>query len=79
MSEMIIKSAEDGLQHLAAHSPSSDSFELPISSSFTYAGKPDKVGFGMALLLDKILGMGYEPDGFEQKAGFRLYRYKKMG
>jgi len=39
---------------------------------------PDVIGFGMALILREILAMGYEPDGFEQKDGFRLYQYRKM-
>ena len=77
MSENIIATAEDGVRQLEVHQPSGDRFELAVSSSFTFKGKPDKVGFGMALILDRILAMGYEPDGFEQKEGFRLYRYKK--
>jgi hypothetical protein len=76
--QTIIASAEDGLKYLGDHPPSGDSFQLAISGSFTFAGKPDAVGAGMAVLMDKILGLGYEPDGFEQKDGFRLYRYKKM-
>jgi hypothetical protein len=75
---MIIMSAEDGIKHLEAHPPSGERFELAISNSFTFRGKPDKVGFGMALILNRILAMRYEPDGFEQKDGFRLYRYKRM-
>jgi len=78
MSETIIATAEEGIRHLEAHQPVGDRFELAISNSFTFKGKPDKVGFGMALILNRILKMRYEPDGFEQKDGFRLYRYKKM-
>ncbi|HSU54648.1 MAG TPA: hypothetical protein VLT36_11370 [Candidatus Dormibacteraeota bacterium] len=78
MSETIIKTAEEGIKHLDAHAPLEDGFQLAISDSFTFAGKPDKIGAGMAVLLDKILGLGYMPDGFEQKSGFRLYAYKKM-
>jgi hypothetical protein len=70
--------AEEGVKHLEMHPPSGASFQLAISESFTFAGKPDTMGAGMAVLLDKILGIGYEPDGFEQKNGFKLYRYKKM-
>jgi hypothetical protein len=32
----------------------------------------------MAVILDKILGMGYEPDGFSEADGGRIYRYKVM-
>jgi len=74
----MIKSAEDGIEYLESHPPSGDSFQFSISDSFTFAGKPDTMGAGMAVLLDRILEAGYEPDGFEQKSGFRLYRYKKV-
>jgi len=73
-----IKSAEDGIKYLESHPPSGDSFQLSVSDSFTFNGKPDTMGAGMAVLLDRILDAGYESDGFEQKSGSRLYRYKKM-
>jgi hypothetical protein len=78
MSETIIKTAEQGIKYLETHPPSGAAFQLPISDSFTFSGKPDTTGAGMAVLLDKILGLGYMPDGFEQKSGFRLYGYKKL-
>lgn len=37
----------------------------------------DSVGINMAILLDDILNAGYSPNGFEQKEGFRIYKYKK--
>jgi hypothetical protein len=78
MSERIIETAAEGLAYLESNPPSEAAFKLAISDSFTFAGKPDTIGAGMAVLLDKILGLGYMPDGFEQKSGFRLYGYKKM-
>jgi hypothetical protein len=78
MSETIIKTSEEGIKYLEAHAPSGAAFQLTISDSFTFAGKPDTIGAGKAVILDKILGLGYMPDGFEQKSGFRVYRYKKM-
>jgi hypothetical protein len=78
MTERIIQSVEEALRHLESHPPSGDGFQLAISDSFTFAGEPDTVGAGMAVLGDKILSLGYLPDGFEQKSGFRLYGYKKM-
>jgi hypothetical protein len=74
----IINSAEEGVKYLEANPPSGDSFKLAISNSFTFVGHPDTMGAGMAIILDKILGLEYEPDGFEQMDGFKLYRYKKM-
>ena len=38
----------------------------------------DKVGMNMALIGDKLLEEGYMPNGFEQKEGYRIYRYKKL-
>jgi hypothetical protein len=55
MSDTIIKSAEEGIKELEAHPPSSTPFQLAISDSFTFAGKPDTMGAGMAVLMDKIL------------------------
>jgi hypothetical protein len=78
MNETIIKTMEDGTKYLDGNPPMGDSFQLAISDSITFAGRPDLIGAGMAVILDKILGLGYLPDGFEQKNGFRLYRYKKM-
>jgi hypothetical protein len=78
VNETIISTAEEGLKYLETHVPSEDGIRLAISDSFTFAGKPDTMGAGMALLLDRILGFGYMPNGFEQKSGFRLYAYKRM-
>jgi hypothetical protein len=38
----------------------------------------DPVGMNMALITDRILERGWEPDGYEQRVGFRIYRYKRM-
>lgn len=46
---------------------------LPISESLL-----DPVGINMALITDKILDKGWEPDGYEEKEGYRVYRYKEM-
>ena len=78
MGHTIINSAEEGVKHLEDNPPLGDSFELAISNSFTFVGHEDTMGAGMAILLDKSLGLGYEPDGFEEMDGFKIYRYKKM-
>ena len=48
-------------------------FELPISDELN-----DAMGINMAILTDAILAKGWEPDGFTQEAGFRVYRYKLL-
>ena len=50
-----------------------EDFVLPISDQLL-----DPVGVNMVLIVDAILDKGWEPDGFEQRDGFRLYRYKTM-
>ncbi|MEN2402489.1 hypothetical protein GKZ90_0022050 [Flavobacterium sp. MC2016-06] len=37
----------------------------------------DSVGVNMAIITDHILGKNYMPDSFEQKEGYRIYKYKK--
>lgn len=37
----------------------------------------DAMGLNMALIVDGILKKGYMPDGFEQKDGYRIYKYQK--
>lgn len=37
----------------------------------------DPVGMNMAIIVNDILGLGYNVNGFEQKEGYRIYKYKK--
>ena len=53
-------------------------FELPIADGITLAGKPDLIGAAMAFVVDALLARGLEPDGFEQRDGYRIYRFKSM-
>ena len=72
----IFESAEAAVRYVKETEFREPSFTLRISDRFTFAGNPDITGAGMAILLDAILGKGFTPDGFEQKDGFRVYRYK---
>jgi hypothetical protein len=36
----------------------------------------DPIGRNMALITDRILAKGWEPDGFKQENGYRIYHYK---
>lgn len=48
-------------------------FSLPIPDSMN-----DPVGINMAILLDLMLKKDWEPDGFDQYDGYRVYKYKTM-
>jgi hypothetical protein len=75
---MVFDSAEVAAQYMKATSFPSPGFTLAISDTFTFAGRADTTGAGMALVMDSILAKGFFPDGFEQKVGYRVYRYKRM-
>ena len=75
----IFKSAEDVIKHLEAHPPSSAIFHLAVSDSFTFIGKRDTTGAGMAMVVAEFFKRGYQPDGQpEQKSGFRIIRFTKL-
>ena len=69
-------SVEEALAFVEAATIVGSSFELPIADGLTFLGAPDVIGAGMAVLFDAILAKGYEPDGFELRNGYRIYRYK---
>jgi hypothetical protein len=50
-----------------------EEFLLPIDDALQ-----DPIGMHMAIILDRALKRDWMPNGFEQKEGYRLYRYKKM-
>ena len=37
----------------------------------------DPVGMNMSIIGNEILGLGYNVNGFEQKKGYRIYKFKK--
>jgi hypothetical protein len=74
---MTFDSAEAAVKYVKGATLSEPTFTLAIADRFTFAGQPDTMGAGMAVVLDAILAKGFWPDGFDQKEGYRLYRYKK--
>jgi hypothetical protein len=56
-----------------AYNGTPEDFFLPISDELN-----DPVGINMAILVDVVLSKDWEPNGFEQKSGFRIYRYKAL-
>ncbi len=49
-------------------------FELAIADTLL-----DPVGVNMAIITNKILTKGFDPNGFEQHEGFRVYKYREPG
>lgn len=52
------------------------SFELFVPQSLTWEGRAIDQNPAMAVVLDKLLGKGLFPDGFEQRPNGRRYKYK---
>jgi hypothetical protein len=52
------------------------SFELFVPQDLTMQGRPVAQNMAMALVLDRLLGRGLFPDGFEQRPTGRRYKYK---
>jgi hypothetical protein len=50
-----------------------EDFELPIANELL-----DPVGVNMAIITDAILAREWEPDGYTELEGCRMYRYKAM-
>lgn len=62
---------EEAVKRVESYKGAARDFQLPIADSMN-----DPSGLSMAIITDKILKKGFWPDGFEQKDGFRVYKYK---
>ena len=66
-----IKSIDEGRNYVDNHFKNIEE-TLWISNNLL-----DPMGLNMAIICDGILKLGYMPDGFDQKNGYRIYKYKK--
>lgn len=69
----IARTVEEALAMIDAEFTTSVPVYLAVADSLNDPG-----GINMAIITDKILGAGLLPDGFEQKDGYRIYKYTKM-
>ena len=66
-----VKTVTDALRLIDSYDGPPEEFLLPISEELL-----DPVGVNMAIIGDRLLSKEWEPNGFEQHDGFRIYRYK---
>ena len=66
----IIKSIEEAQEMIRAFEGKPEDFKLPISDDLQ-----DPMGINIAIITDGILKRGWMPGGFEQKQGYRIYKY----
>lgn len=65
--------ANQAAQYVERFKGKASELKLPINDCLL-----DPFGINMALITDKILNKGWQPDGYEKKEGYRIYMYKEM-
>jgi hypothetical protein len=68
-----IASVKEGMQLVDSFMGTPQEFQLAVPEALL-----DPVGANMALITDRVLARGWQPDGFTQHAGYRLYRFKEL-
>ena len=68
-----ITTIEEAIRIIKEYQGAAGDFQLSIADSLL-----DSAGMDMAVITDAILGKGFLPDGFEQRDGYRLYKYKDL-
>jgi len=66
-----ITDLDTALARIDSFDPQLGTCELPLADLIL-----DPVGINIAILTDRALGKGWEPDGFVQHAGYRVLRYR---
>ena len=67
------KDVKEAAQYVESFEGKASELKLPIHDSLL-----DPLGINMALITDKILEKGWEPNGYEEKKGCRICMYKEM-
>jgi len=67
-----ITTVEEARKRIQSYQGRPEDFQLPISDRLQ-----DPMGMNMALITDSILARDWEPDGYVQDNGFRIYKYKR--
>ena len=66
-----VTTIEEAIRTVEEYQGTASDFQLLIANSLL-----DPTGVHMAIITDYILARDFWPDGFEQKDGYRLYKYK---
>ena len=66
----IIESIEEAQEMIKTFKGNPEDFKLPISDDLQ-----DLMGLNMAIITDTIVKRGWMPDGFDQREGYRIYKY----
>jgi hypothetical protein len=70
---LLISSVPEGIKLIDSFVGNPEDFELAVPETLL-----DLVGVSMAIITDRVLARGWQPDGFTQHPGYRLFRYKEL-
>lgn len=73
MTHKVVESIEEANAMIDAFTGNANDFKLKVSDKLQ-----DPAGINMAMITDTILSKGWEPNGFVQEEGFRIYFYKEL-
>jgi hypothetical protein len=65
-----IRNVAEAISLIESFAGRPEDFTLPISD-----GLQDPMGMNMAVITDAVLAKGWMVDGFEERDGYRVYRY----
>jgi hypothetical protein len=68
-----ITTVDEAKLNIESFAGAPEDFVLPISDEMQ-----DPIGVNMAIITDCVLAKGWEPNGFEKREGYRVYRYKLL-
>ena len=68
-----ISTVEEAQRTIRAFEGKPEDFRLPIADALL-----DPVGINLSMITDDILARGWEPDGYIQEKGYRIFKYRKL-
>ena len=68
-----IASLKDGIDLVDGFAGCAGNFRLAVPEALL-----DPVGVNMAIIIDRILARGWQPNGFTQHDGFRVFHYTEL-
>lgn len=67
------KDAKEAAEYVENFDGKASELRLAICESLL-----DPIGITMSIITEKVLEKGWEPNGYEEKEGYRVYTYKEM-
>jgi hypothetical protein len=68
-----VSSVQEAVSLIKAFEGAPETFHLAVPDSLF-----DPAGVNMAIITDHILARGWQPDGFVQRPGYRICKYKEL-